>query len=108
MLVQTAIRLNFDDVVVLFVGDRAIRIELEAANALARLIFAGFHNETLLSRFYNSADLLRLPDRHSGTWRMMVNEALNHGLPVVASDAVGPVGTWSIPELLVKSKEVKT
>jgi glycosyltransferase involved in cell wall biosynthesis len=53
------------------------------------VFFPGFQNQTQLSRYYHSADLLILPSREGETWGLVVNEALHHGLPCVASDAVG-------------------
>jgi glycosyltransferase involved in cell wall biosynthesis len=51
--------------------------------------FAGFQNQSALSRFYHAADLLVLPSRTAETWGLVVNEALHHGLPCVVSSRVG-------------------
>jgi glycosyltransferase involved in cell wall biosynthesis len=78
--------------VLVFLGDGELR------DALARVAerspavpvrFAGFQNQTRLSRFYQAADLLILPSRESETWGLVVSEALHHGLPCVVSDQVG-------------------
>jgi len=55
----------------------------------------GFQNQTQLSAYYHAADLLVLPSESGETWGLVVNEALHHGLPCVASDAVG-----SVPDLI--------
>lgn len=81
-------------VVLLFLGDGELRPQLEADCGHEPLIgcrFLGFQNQTALSRFYHAADLLVLPSRQGETWGLVVNEALEHGLPVVAADAVGAV-----------------
>lgn len=81
-----------DKVVVAFLGDGALRSELEVLageTPAVRAIFLGFQNQRLLSRYYHAADLLVLPSRHSETWGLVVNEALHHGLPCVVSDRVG-------------------
>jgi glycosyltransferase involved in cell wall biosynthesis len=49
--------------------------------------FAGFLNQTEISRAYVAADCLVLPGRE--TWGLVVNEALVSGLPCVVSDACG-------------------
>src|SRR5206468_4280118 len=55
---------------------------------LVKVHFLGFQNQTHLSRYYHSADILVLPS-HSETWGLVVNEALHHGLPCIVSDGVG-------------------
>jgi glycosyltransferase involved in cell wall biosynthesis len=49
-----------------------------------------------LRNFYAAADVLVLPSIPTRTfrepWGLVVNEAMNRGLPVIASDAVGAVG----------------
>jgi glycosyltransferase involved in cell wall biosynthesis len=51
--------------------------------------FAGFLNQTEISRAYVAADCLALPSDHGETWGLVVNEAMASGLPCVASDACG-------------------
>jgi glycosyltransferase involved in cell wall biosynthesis len=50
--------------------------------------FAGFKNQSQLSPYYHSADLMVLPS-YSETWGLVVNEALHHGVPCVVTEAVG-------------------
>jgi glycosyltransferase involved in cell wall biosynthesis len=64
--------------------------------------FAGFLNQTEISRAYVAADCLVLPSDHGETWGLVINEALASGLPCIASNAcgcaedlVGP--EWSFP-----------
>lgn len=85
-------------VVLLFLGDGELRPQLEAECGRDPRVgcrFLGFQNQTALSRFYHAADLLVLPSRQGETWGLVVNEALEHGLPAVAADAVG-----SVPDLV--------
>lgn len=76
----------------LMAGDGPLR---PAAEALAARLgvpgvrFAGFLNQTELPNAYASADLFVLPSSHNETWGLVVNEAMNFGLPVVVSDRVG-------------------
>jgi glycosyltransferase involved in cell wall biosynthesis len=51
--------------------------------------FAGFLNQTEISRAYVAADCLVLPSDHGETWGLVVNEALASGLPCIVSDACG-------------------
>jgi glycosyltransferase involved in cell wall biosynthesis len=51
--------------------------------------FAGFLNQTEISRAYVAADCLVLPSDHGETWGLVVNEALASDLPCLVSDACG-------------------
>lgn len=91
----------------LFVGSGELSPELrEACNAafdaegplvspstgrrsLLSASFAGFLNQTEVSRAYVAADCLVLPSDSGETWGLVVNEALASGLPSVVSDACG-------------------
>jgi glycosyltransferase involved in cell wall biosynthesis len=79
-------------IVVMLVGSGELQDSLRAladAPPRVRVSFAGFQNQRGLSRSYHAADLLVLPSQHGETWGLVVNEALHHGLPCVASAAVG-------------------
>jgi glycosyltransferase involved in cell wall biosynthesis len=58
-------------------------------NQKPRASFAGFLNQTEISRAYVAADVLVLPSDGSETWGLVVNEAMACGLPASVSDAVG-------------------
>jgi glycosyltransferase involved in cell wall biosynthesis len=51
--------------------------------------FAGFLNQSEISRAYVAADCLVLPSDATETWGLVVNEAMASGLPCVVSDACG-------------------
>lgn len=51
--------------------------------------FAGFLNQTEISRAYAAADCLVLPSDYGETWGLVVNEAMASGLPAIVSDRVG-------------------
>jgi glycosyltransferase involved in cell wall biosynthesis len=72
----------------LVAGEGELRADLEAA-AGPGVHFAGFLNQTELPRAYAAADVFCLPSVEHETWGLVVNEALNFGLPVVVSDKVG-------------------
>jgi len=74
------------------VGDGPLRQALAAAvEALlpGRCRFVGFQNQSQLGRFYAIADTLVFPSVQGETWGLVVNEALQFGLRVLASDHPG-------------------
>ena len=76
----------------LVVGDGELRGAMEAAVAkagIAAYAFVGFRNQTELPTYYKAADFLVLPSAWGETWGLVVNEAMNFGLPAVVSDRVG-------------------
>jgi glycosyltransferase involved in cell wall biosynthesis len=88
-------------VALLFVGDGAMRAELETQTAAGPAVpaaFVGFQSQRALSAFYHAADALVLPS-HSETWGLVVNEALHHGVPCVVSDRVG-----CVPDLIEEGR----
>ena len=71
------------------VGDGPLRAQLErAAAGLDTVRFAGFRNQTELPGFYAAAELFVLPSRRE-PWGLVVNEAMNAGCAILASDRVG-------------------
>lgn len=74
------------------VGDGELREEFEERVKLQlgeRAIFVGFKNQSELGEYYAMADTLILPSQNGETWGLVVNEALQFGLRVIASDKVG-------------------
>ncbi|HKV38506.1 MAG TPA: glycosyltransferase family 4 protein [Blastocatellia bacterium] len=68
--------------------------QIEEAQALTGRLrlpvtFAGFLNQTEISRAYVAADCLVLPSDYDETWGLVVNEAMASGLPAIVSDRVG-------------------
>jgi glycosyltransferase involved in cell wall biosynthesis len=73
-------------------GDGRLRGQFEAAMAAIpgmKTTFVGFQNQSRVGRFYSAADCLLLPSRWGETWGLVVNEALQFGLPALVSDRVG-------------------
>ena len=74
------------------VGDGPLRQALAAAVEAVlpgRSRFVGFQNQSQLGRFYAVADTLVFPSVQGETWGLVVNEALQFGLRVLASDHPG-------------------
>jgi glycosyltransferase involved in cell wall biosynthesis len=75
----------------LFAGDGELRGELETAIAqrsIENCKIAGFLNQTQIARAYAASDVLVLPSSYE-PWGLVINEAMNFSLPIVASDRVG-------------------
>ena len=78
----------------LAVGDGPLRSEFQhGAEQLlpGRALFQGFRNQSELGACYAMADALVFPSCQGETWGLVVNEALQFGLAVIASDHVGSV-----------------
>jgi glycosyltransferase involved in cell wall biosynthesis len=74
-----------------YAGDGILRREIEelaAREDLPDVHITGFLNQSAVSQAYAAADVLALPS-WSDTWGLVINEGMNFGLPVVASDRVG-------------------
>ena len=74
------------------VGDGELRSQFEVqmkAELGDRALFVGFKNQSALGEFYAMADVLVLPSQSGETWGLVINEALQFGLRVIASDKVG-------------------
>jgi glycosyltransferase involved in cell wall biosynthesis len=76
----------------LMVGEGELRPAAErlvAQRGVPDVVFAGFLNQSEIVRAYAAADAFVLFSSHFETWGLVVNEAMNFGLPVVVSDQVG-------------------
>jgi glycosyltransferase involved in cell wall biosynthesis len=76
----------------LMVGDgeeRPAAERLVAQRGIPDVVFAGFLNQSEIVRAYAAADAFVLFSSDFETWGLVVNEAMNFGLPVVVSDKVG-------------------
>ncbi|MEM1427338.1 MAG: glycosyltransferase family 4 protein [Cyanobacteria bacterium P01_H01_bin.130] len=55
-----------------------------------KIHFAGFKNQKELPPYYLAADVATLPSQQAGeTWGLVMNEAMQAGLPCIATNAVG-------------------
>jgi glycosyltransferase involved in cell wall biosynthesis len=76
----------------MFLGDGELRGRLEeaaATTAAGRVHFLGFQPQEKLGDVYTDADMLVLPSLYTETWGLVVNEALQFGVPCIISDRVG-------------------
>jgi glycosyltransferase involved in cell wall biosynthesis len=75
----------------ILVGDGPMKAEVERAatrHIPRKLVFQGFVNQSQLGRYYRAADMLAHPANFE-TWGLVVNEAMQFGLPALVSDRVG-------------------
>lgn len=80
------------DLALVFVGDGALRAVIKAyaqAYRLADVHITGFVNQRDIARYYALAHVFVMCSGPGETWGLAVNEAMNFGLPIVASDLVG-------------------
>ena len=61
----------------------------EAVNS-GRVTYVGHVDRPALQQLYSESDVLVLPSRYE-VWGLVINEALDHGLAVIATEAVGAV-----------------
>ena len=81
-----------EQIALLVLGEGALRPIFEArcrAVLGPRVVFAGFVNHTQIGRYYAAADCLVLPSGWGETWGLVVNEAMQFGLPAIVSNQVG-------------------
>lgn len=74
--------------------DRPRYERIVAEQSLKRVRFLGTLKQVDLCKAYAAADVLVLPSR-SEAWGLVLNEGMEFGLPVIASDSVG-----AVPDLL--------
>jgi len=80
-------------------GDGPLRDALRGALSSClgeRLVMPGFVNQSRLGVYYRAADAFVLPSEYE-TWGLVVNEAMQFGLPVVVSDRVGCAEDLVVP-----------
>lgn len=91
-LLKAFIKLNSNDVGLIFMGDGSLRNEIQnivLQNQLNNVIITGFVNQAEISSYFVLADVFVLPSGMGETWGLVVNEAMNFSLPIITSDLVG-------------------
>ena len=63
--------------------------EVKKLNLEDRVKFLGLLNKKDLNKLYSTSDIIVLPSGYGETWGLVINEALEFGLPVIVSDMVG-------------------
>jgi glycosyltransferase involved in cell wall biosynthesis len=96
-LIEAFALLNSDDAILVMAGNGSLRPKLEGLVRKGGLEnktrFVGYVPPEDARAYYAIADLLVLPSVTTPTgkepWGLVVNEAMNQGVPVIATDAVG-------------------
>lgn len=81
-----------EDWVLLMVGDGELRPKMEEEirrHPESPVVLTGFLNQSEISKAYAISDILVLPSQFQETWGLVVNEAMNFGCAILASDRVG-------------------
>lgn len=86
---------------VIFMGDGHLRTRVEqlASTLGVDARFVGFQSQETVGRYLAAADVLVLPSVFGETWGLVVNEALQFGLPAIVSDRVG-----CAPDLIISGQ----
>jgi glycosyltransferase involved in cell wall biosynthesis len=92
-LLEAFYKMNLPNSKLIFLGDGELKSELSRKVSDYQLdekvIFTGFVNQSEISKYYLVADVFVLPSSIGETWGLVVNEAMNFGLPVIVSDVPG-------------------
>lgn len=92
LMAYQQLRIHHADTALVFVGDGHLRSQLEAeitARAIPNVVITGFVNQSQIARYYAMADVFVMCSQQGETWGLSVNEAMNFGLPIIASDLTG-------------------
>lgn len=91
------------------VGEEELRLrELSLKMCLNKVKFLGFKNQNELVDLYAISDIFVLPSVNE-TWGLVINEAMNSGCAIVASDKVGAAADLIKPKIngyIFKSKDI--
>jgi glycosyltransferase involved in cell wall biosynthesis len=71
-------------------GDGPLRHLVAQAVESDRVTYVGHVDRPALQQLYSESDVLVLPSRYE-VWGLVINEALQHGLSVIAAQTVGAV-----------------
>jgi glycosyltransferase involved in cell wall biosynthesis len=91
-LLQAWEKLKPTNAALVFMGDGALRPEMEAFIAehkLQNVMITGFVNQADIPLYYAAADIYVMLSDTDETWGLSTNEAMNLRLPLIVSEAVG-------------------
>jgi len=91
-LLQAYHSLNDEKAALVFLGDGELRKELQEYISkinLKDVYLTGFKNQSEVGKYFAAVDIFVLPSGGGETWGLVVNEAMNFGLPIIISDQVG-------------------
>lgn len=92
-LLDAFINLNDKNIKLFFAGsgnlEPMLRKKVNKLNLQQCVKFLGLLNKEELNKLYNNSDILVLPSGYGETWGLVVNEAIEFGMPILVSDMVG-------------------
>lgn len=81
-----------ENLTLVLLGEGNLRHRLEKKikeQNIKNVHLTGFINQSVISKYYTIADVFILASTIGETWGLVVNEAMNFGLPVIVSDMPG-------------------
>jgi len=92
-IIEAFIKLNDPELTLILLGEGYLRKQMEtrikSTHLKDNIILTGFINQSEISKYYAMADVFVLSSSVGETWGLVVNEALNFGLPIIVSDTPG-------------------
>ena len=91
-LLKAVQQLARPSITVILMGDGELRTELTTFihnQQLTSVLLTGFVNQSAIGTYYAAADVFVMCSDEAETWGLSTNEAMNFGLPVILSDAIG-------------------
>jgi glycosyltransferase involved in cell wall biosynthesis len=91
-----------DKLSLVMLGEGQLRQQMEEKiikGNIKNITLTGFINQSEISKYYAVADVFILASTIGETWGLVVNEAMNFGLPVICSDMPG-----SAHDLIINNK----
>lgn len=70
-------------------GDGPLTRNLKDRFKDSRIVWEGFIPQSELAQFYNKLDVFVLPSAYNETWGLVINEAMECGVPCLVSNQVG-------------------
>lgn len=92
-LLHAFAKINNINLKLYYAGDGELRSDIKKyiynSKLEKKVKLLGLLNQEDLSKIYNECDLVVLPSGYGETWGLVINEAIEYGLPVIVSDMVG-------------------
>ena len=89
-LLNALVKIDNRNITVLFVGDGSERIVMEkfVKDNNIKAVFAGFQNQTEISKYYSISDVCVIISSYDPSPKTM-NEVMNFELPIIVTNVVG-------------------
>ena len=91
-LLESALLLDNKKYAIIFMGEGEMRKHMEdfiLKHELKDIYLTGFINQLEITNYYSASDIFVMCSDADETWGLSINEAMNSGLPIVASNEIG-------------------